>query len=149
MSEQTPQAEDEQQDKQGFFAKLATQFVKFGIVGVTNTVISYAIYAGMVFFGCHYLIASITSWVISVAWSFYWNNRMVFKLEDGEQRSWWKALLKTYASYALTGLVLANVLLFIEIDLLHINEYIAPIINLIITVPINFFLNRNWAFKSK
>ncbi len=133
----------------GFLAKLFAQFVKFGIVGVTNTIISYVIYAVMVYLGCHYLIASITSFVISVLWSFYWNNRMVFTLEEGQQRSIGRALVKTFASYALTGLVLANVLLFVEIDLLGVNAYIAPIINLVITVPLNFFLNRNWAFRAK
>lgn len=126
---------------------LFRQFVKFGIVGVTNTIISYVIYAAMVYAGCHYLVASVTSFVISVAWSFYWNNRMVFTMAKGETRSLWRSLVKTYMSYALTGLVLANVLLFLEIDILGLNAYIAPIINLVITVPINFYLNKNWAFK--
>ena len=135
--------------ERSFLAKLVAQFVKFGIVGVSNTVLSYVIYAVMVYIGCHYLVASVASWIISVSWSFYWNDRMVFTLEDGEQRSWWRALLKTFASYALTGLVLANILLVLQIDVLGISEYLAPIINLIITVPLNFLLNRNWAFKTK
>ena len=132
-----------------FLAKLAAQFVKFGIVGFTNTVISYVIYASMIWFHCHYLIASVTSFVVSVLWSFYWNNRMVFTLNDGQERNLLKSLVKTFASYGLTGLVLANILLVVQIDFLGVNEYIAPIVNLVFTVPINFFLNRNWAFRAK
>lgn len=136
-------------DGEGFFAKLAAQFVKFGIVGISNTVISYVIYAIMVFVGCHYLIANFVSFVVSVLWSFYWNNRMVFTLEEGQERSMLRSLCKAFASYAITGLVLANILLVVQIDLLNVNEYIAPIINLLFTVPLNFILNRNWAFRAK
>jgi putative flippase GtrA len=30
-----------------------------------------------------------------------------------------------------------------------INKYIAPIINLVIAVPINFVMNKFWAYKQK
>jgi len=125
------------------------QFVRFGIVGVSNTIIAYAIYAGLYFLGAHYLVASIVSFVLSVLWSFYWNNRMVFKLSEGETRNTIRALMKTFASYGLTGLIIANILLYVQIDLLGVNAYVAPLINLLVTVPLNFLLNRNWAFKAK
>ena len=51
-----------------------------------------------------YLIAQLIGFVLSVLWSFYWNNKMVFVQEEGQQRVWWKALLKTYVSYSFTGL---------------------------------------------
>jgi putative flippase GtrA len=34
------------------------QFVKFGLVGISNTVISYAIYSALVFIGLNYLVSS-------------------------------------------------------------------------------------------
>ncbi len=131
------------------------QFVKFGIVGLSNTVISYVIYVlSLMIFRKYldipkidYFLAQIIAFVLSVLWSFYWNNRMVFRLEEGEERSWWKALIKTYISYSFTGLFLNSLLLYLWVDLLHISAFIAPIINLLVSVPINFIINKFWAFK--
>lgn len=131
------------------------QFVKFGIVGVSNTVISYVLYAvsllafqkAGVFPKMDYLFAQVIAFVLSVLWSFYWNNKMVFVLEEGKERSLWKALLKTYVSYSFTGLFLNSVLLILWVQVFHISEFIAPIINLLVSVPLNFIINKFWAFK--
>lgn len=131
------------------------QFIKFGIVGVSNTIIGYLIYVislkilrslGL-FPDIDLYIAQFSMFVLSVAWSFYWNNKMVFKQKDGEQRNIFAALIKTYISYAFTSLILSEILLYLWCNLLEVNEYIAPIINLLITVPLNFFIQKFWAFK--
>lgn len=131
------------------------QFVKFGIVGVSNTVISYLLYTvsllGMralrIFGGKDYVIAQVIAFVLSVLWSFYWNNKKVFIVKEGERRSMWRALLKTYISYSFTGLFLSSILVVFWVEFLHISEFIAPIINLFISVPVNFIINKFWAFK--
>ena len=131
------------------------QFVKFGIVGVSNTVISYVLYAvSLLVFKefaiipkADYLVAQIIAFVLSVLWSFYWNNKMVFVQEDGKKRSVIKALLKTYVSYSFTGLFLNSILLALWVQVFHISEFLAPIINLLISVPVNFLINKFWAFK--
>lgn len=136
--------------------KTIVQFVKFGIVGLSNTLISYVIYMIVllwfqnmgVFSKIDYLIAQIVAFILSVLWSFYWNNRMVFVLEEGSRRSWWKSLLKTYVSYSFTGLFLNSLLLVLWVNILGISEFIAPIINLLISVLLNFIINKFWAFKS-
>lgn len=132
------------------------QFVKFGIVGVSNTIVSYVLYAGslIIFQKNHlipkvdYLVAQVIAFVLSVLWSFYWNNKMVFVVEEGKQRSIWRALLKTYVSYSFTGLFLNSILLVLWVKLFHISEFLGPIINLVINVPINFLINKFWAFKT-
>lgn len=133
------------------------QFVKFGIVGVSNSVLSYVLYALSLFIlqkaeiavEWNYLIAQAISFVLSVLWSFYWNQKYVFVVEEGQHRSLFKALLKTYVSYSFTGLFLNSVLLSLWIQVLHISEYIAPVINLVINVPVNFLINKFWAFKNE
>lgn len=133
------------------------QFVKFGIVGVSNTLISYFIYLGTLVSlngvyengKYNYLIASVLSFVLSVLWSFFWNNKYVFKDDGEERRSLWQTLLKTYVSYSFTGLFLNNILLILWVQVLHISEFIAPLINLLVSVPLNFIINKFWAFKEK
>lgn len=130
------------------------QFVRFGLVGLSNTVVSYAIYtvtllifrAFGLFPGIDYYIATVVSFILSVAWSFYWNNRFVFKQgEDG--RSMFGSLLKCYASYSITGLGVNNLLLFLWVNVLGISAFLGPLLSLIITVPLNYILNKFWAFK--
>lgn len=119
------------------------QFVKFGLVGVTNTAISMGIYYLLVFLGVHYLLANLTGFVISVLNSYYWNNKFVFnKTSEGHL----KPLIKTYLAYSVT-LGLSTLLLWVMVQQLGISQYIAPVINLFITVPINFVMNKLWAYK--
>lgn len=125
------------------------QFIKFGIVGVSNTMISYVTYSVCVLLGASYLVGNLVGFVVSVLNSFYWNNKYVFKSGEGQTRSWVQALVKTFVAYAGTGLVLSSVLLVLWIDVLHIPELIAPLINLVVTVPLNFVINKFWAFKTK
>ena len=131
------------------------QFIKFGIVGVSNTAISYVLYVISllifrnlnIFSELGYLIAQVIAFILSVLWSFYWNNKMVFTPQEGKKRSLWCALVKTYISYSFTGLFLSSALLILWVQVCHISELIAPIINLIVSVPLNFIINKFWAFR--
>ena len=132
------------------------QFVKFGIVGVSNTVISYVLYAATLlilqkadlFPKTDYLWAQIVAFILSVLWSFYWNNKMVFVTSEESERVWWKALIKTYISYSFTGLFLNSILLMLWVKICGMSEFVAPILNLLISVPLNFLINKFWAFKA-
>ena len=70
-------------------------------------------------------------------------------MEEGERRSLFPALIKTYVSYSFTGLFLNSLLMFLWVRVFHISEYLAPIFNLLISVPINFLINKFWAFKKE
>lgn len=135
------------------------QFVKFGLVGVWNTVFSYAINVSclLIFQKLDILsiknrdmyVANTIAFILSVLVSFLLNSRFVFTLEEGQSRNFWKALFKSYLSYGFTGIILNNVLAYVWVDLLGISKFIAPLISLIIAIPINFFMNKLWAFKTE
>ena len=126
------------------------QFFKFGIVGFINTVLSYAITnIGFYLLGLHMQLSNAISFAITVLISFLLNSRFVFSKEENIQNSFWKSLLKVYISYSITGLFLAGILLYVEETLLGIPHYIASFMNIIITVPLNFILNKYWAYRKK
>lgn len=119
------------------------QFIKFGLVGISNTLISLVTYYFLFFLGVNYLIANATGFVVSVLNSYYWNNKYVFcKTKKGHLIP----LIKTFMSYGFT-FILSTGLLFVMVQYAKISEIIAPIATLIITIPINFFMNKFWAFK--
>lgn len=87
------------------------QFIKFSIVGFSNTVISLFVYYVLLWLKCNYLIANAMSWIISVFNGFYWNNKYVFKNEN----TWLKALIRTYISYGFS-FILGNILLIVLME---------------------------------
>ena len=125
------------------FWNVIKQFIKFGIVGVSNTLISLLIYYVLIYFKINYIVANTIGFIVSVLNAYYWNNRYVFKKSnEGNLRP----MIKTFVSYG-TTFVLSTILLVVMVDYLNISNIIAPILNLIITIPLNFLLNKFWAFK--
>lgn len=149
------------------------QFIKFGLVGVSNTLISYGIdmlcyyvllvncaFGGIVALlgglgiaadseAVKTVVATALAFVISVTNSYYWNSRYVFASQGrrtaGQHA---KAYFKTMACYAITGLGLAPV---IKVWLVGGGTpyWAAALGSLVVTIPLNFILNKFWAFKSK
>lgn len=146
----------QQGDKKPLMATLV-QFIKFGLVGVSNTAISYAI--EML---CYYVlfvntqaenvkifITSLLAFAVSVTNSYYWNNKHVFS--SGEKKTLAQHLrtyLKTAACYAITGLLLSpwgkSQLVAREVP-----YWLATLLMLVITIPLNFLMNKLWAFRAE
>ena len=125
-----------------FFDKNIIQFVKFGLVGISNTAVGFGVYYFFYYCGVHYLLSNILSWLVSVFNAFYWNNKYVFQSGSG----WWTTLFRTYISYG-TSLVISTLMMYVLIEFFHVSPVIAPVICLMVTVPLNFLLNKFWAFK--
>lgn len=156
------------------------QFIKFCLVGLSNTIICEGIYVVLLFFGVHYLAANIIGNVISILNAYYWSNKYVFKAKEGEKRVWWKVLLKTYATYGFSMLLSAGLLIFwleivklelymgsvltllgnlgilgllgkagIVLETKILSEILAAAINLIITIPLNYVINKYWAYRKR
>ena len=122
------------------------QFIKFGLVGVSNTLVAWACYYLFLWFDEDlYMVGSVVGTVVSIANAFFWNDKFVFKSDNNDWRSKLKRLGKTYVSYGGTSL-LGILLLWIEVRFLGISKVIAPLVNLLITIPLNFFMNKYWTF---
>lgn len=130
------------------------QFIKFCLVGLSNTLISYAIdlFCYYVLFSAmsaevlKTVLASVLAFVISVTNSYFWNSRFVFKSGTQTAKAHLKAYLKTVLCYSFTGLLLAPALKVWLCDLGLIYA-LAGLSSLVVTVPLNFLLNKFWAFK--
>ncbi|MCL2281938.1 MAG: GtrA family protein [Fibromonadales bacterium] len=122
------------------------KFLKFGIVGVANTLIYYFTYAALTYAGLYYLLSSIIAFAVSMTNAFYWNNKHVF-YENRESRSAVGSAFRMVVSYAFSGLVIGTALLYALVDVFGISEYAAPFFGLCVTVPLNFMLNRFWVFR--
>lgn len=131
------------------------QFILFGMVGLSNALVHYLSYDASLLMFRHwglfgasdYLAAQTAAFFISTTWCFFWNNRLVFTRQQAQKHAILKGLLKTYITYAFTGLFLNWLLLFLWVQKLGISEFIAPLINILLNTPINFLMSKFWAFK--
>lgn len=133
---------------------MLVQFLCFCFVGFTNMIVAYityliALYFFHYIFTYDYIVANIVSFFVSSSWSFFWNNNYVF--EKGNNKVSMKKiicmLMKNYCVYGFSGIVLSNVLSFVWIEILLISKYVAPVINIVISVPINYVLNKYWVYR--
>lgn len=132
----------------GKIKKLAVQFIKFGMVGVTNSIVMLAVYYFVIWINNDlYLLGNLLGYLLGILNSYILNSKFVFKNKKNGT-SGRSAVIKVYISYGIT-LALQTILLYIMVNKLSISDSIAPIINIVITTPINFILNKCWAFKSK
>ena len=136
------------QNKTDFY-KLLWQFFKFGLVGVSNTAVSLGIYYLVLWMNPElYMLGSVLGTILSIFNAFIWNDLFVFTGNPKDFKSVMKRLGKTYVSYGGTS-ALSTALLWVEVELLFVSELYAPIINLVITIPLNYLINKFWTFKSK
>lgn len=128
-------------------SKNILQFIKFSIVGVSNTMVSLAIYYLFLWINSRlYLLGNVMGWIISVANAFYWNNKYVFGQKSESGAALLKKLGKTYLCYGATFL-LSTVMLYLEVDVFGLSTVLSPLFNLLVTIPLNFLLNKFWAFQ--
>lgn len=118
------------------FNKLNTEFTRFVVVGVINTLTYYSIYLVLHnLFSLPYLAAHLIGFFISLNISFFLNCYVTYKI---------KPTLKKYLYFPLTQVVNISVstfLVFVFVEWLHLNSNIAPFAAVIFTVPITFVIS--------
>lgn len=119
------------------------QFVKFCLVGLSNTAISLGVYYIFVLINSNlYIVGNAVGFVVSVLNAYFWNSRFVFNKKYEKA----KTIVKTFIAYG-TNLIIGTALLYLFVKILGISEYIAPLLNLLITVPLNYLLSKKWVMK--
>ena len=132
------------------------QLIGFGLVGVLSTTIGLVIYYLFIWINTDwYILGNLVGFVVSTFNAYIWNSKFVFNdkkkvdnLPKKRLRDSKSEILKTYLSYA-TTLCLSTFLLYIWVDIFNISAIIAPIINLFLTIPLNFLMNKYWVYKIK
>lgn len=123
-----------------------SQFVNFSVVGVINMGLSYLVYAVLIYLHVHHQIANLAAFWISVMNGYILNRFWVFK-KHAVQRSPAQTL-RYFLTYGF-NMLLGIALMYLYVDILHLNKYIVPFISLPITIPLNYCINRFWVFRRR
>ena len=118
-------------------------FVRFCIVGASNTAISLIIYYILIALNINYLIAISAGYILSSITGYFLSKIWVFK--KGQSRIA-NSIFKYYILYG-SALILNLICMHLFVQGLNIPNTVAPIITIVITTIYNFFLSKYWVFK--
>jgi len=129
---------------QRYDVPMVRQFIKYGIVGASNTVLTFVIYTVLVEAGVQYLIALIVGYLAGSLNSYLLNRRWTF-------RAGHLAHATVGPRFAVVQVVaiLANLgLLYLFVHQLAIHKILAQAILTVPVLAITFFVNRVWSFAA-
>lgn len=119
------------------------QFAKFGIVGISNTLIAFAVYVLLLkVFGVWYLAASAIGFILGAVNGFLLNRAWTFRGHVGDSLTpvrW--GVVQT------CGLALNEGLLFLWVDGLGVDKLVGQALAIVIVTTVTFFVNRAWTFR--
>jgi putative flippase GtrA len=124
-------------------APLAVQFVKFGIVGVSNTLLTFVVYTVLLkVFGVWYLAASAAGFAVGATNGFLLNRRWTFREHVGDTL--------TPVRWAIVqgcGLGVNEALLYLFVHDASLDKLLAQACATVVVTISTFFANRAWTFR--
>jgi putative flippase GtrA len=122
---------------------LVLQFVKFGIVGVSNTLIFFAVYTLLLkVFGVWYVAASGIGFAVGAVNGFLWNRAWTFRGHVGDALT----PVRWFVVQS-SGLLLNLGLLYLLVDGVGLDELFGQAVTIAIVTVITFLVNRAWTFR--
>jgi putative flippase GtrA len=124
-------------------APVLVQFVKFGIVGVSNTLLTLAVYTVLLkVFGVWYLAASAIGFAVGATNGFLLNRRWTFREHVGD------ALTPVrWGIVQSGGLAVNEGLLYVFVHDAQLDKLVAQVCATAVVTVTTFFVNRAWTFR--
>jgi putative flippase GtrA len=124
-------------------APVLVQFIKFGIVGVSNTLLTLVVYTVLLkVFGVWYLAASAIGFIVGAVNGFLLNRRWTFRDHVGDSFTpvrW--GIVQT------CGLGINEALLYLLVHHAHLDKLLAQVCATAVVTVTTFFVNRAWTFR--
>lgn len=118
------------------------QQIRFLFVGGLNTMVGYGTYALFLWLGLNYFYSNSISYVIGIIHSYFWNKKFTFKSND-------KSILEIvkFVSVYIVNYLVGIAFLSLFIKIFGINEYVAGVLNLVVTTLISYFGHKYFSFS--
>lgn len=117
------------------------KLMKFGLVGVFNTIITIGSYMLLLQIGTNYILANVIGYVLGVLNSFYWNKKWVFQVKTSDKGMFFKFVVVNIITLSINTLTL-----YIIVNYTGLNNYVAQIFATGFGLVTNFYLNNKWTF---
>lgn len=121
------------------------QAIKYGIVGVSNTVITaVVIWIMMMLFGCSDVVSNVVGYVAGVLNSFIWNKQWTFRSSVG----WVGSAVRFGAVFGVCYLLQLGLLVYVLIPHFSFGSYYNQLIAMAFYTVINFVMNKLYTFRA-
>lgn len=116
---------------------------RYLIAGGLTTVVNLAIYYGVNRILGHYIVATVTAFIISVAVAYFLNCFYVFKQTISSVH-----IIQFYGSRVSTFLIETGGLILL-VETFKLDEFFSKIIMTIVIVILNYLISKFWIFKGE
>ncbi|ART78150.1 sugar translocase [Sutcliffiella horikoshii] len=117
------------------------RLLKFGTVGVFNTLITFASFTILYYLGLNYLVSNVIGYCLGIVNSYYWNKKWVFK--DSRKRA---SIFYKFIAVNVLTLGIQTLFLFLLVNKLGLQPVLANLGSIGASLFINYFLNAKWTF---
>lgn len=123
------------------------EVILYLVFGVATTVVNYIVYFLLRdSFSISYMWSNFFAWFFSVLFAFITNKRIVFRSQTFSLGAYFKEMGLFYW-YRLLSLGIDMAMMYILIDWLHSNEFIAKTITQVIVIALNYVFSKLFIFK--
>lgn len=123
---------------------LLVQFVKFGLVGVSNTLITLLVYTLLWnLLGVWYVAASAIGFAVGAVNGFLWNRAWTFKGHVGDALT----PVRWFVVQG-CGLLVNSALIYLFVDGAGVDKLAAQAATIVIVTVLTFIANRSWTFRA-
>jgi putative flippase GtrA len=120
------------------------QLAKFCAVGASGYVVNLAVYATLLHFDVHYLLAAVCSFLVAVTNNYTWNRLWTFRHQRGH------LVFQGVRFLVVSTIALAANLAFLSILVaLGVPKLPAQAIAIALVTPWNFVANKLWSFRRR
>jgi putative flippase GtrA len=120
------------------------QLAKFCAVGASGYIVNLAVYATLLAFGVHYLLAAVCSFLVAVTNNYLWNRVWTFRRQRGH------LVFQGFRFLLVSTVALAANLTFLSILVaLGVPKLPAQALAIALVTPWNFVANKLWSFRRR
>lgn len=124
--------------------KEAVDYLFWGGVAFVLSMVLFYLFANVM--DIYEQIANILSWIVCVIFTYFTNRSFVFCSKVKGIKNIFKEF-KDFVTARVLTLVMENVILFVMIDLLTINNMVSKFVGQFVVIVSNYFLSKLWIFK--
>jgi dolichol-phosphate mannosyltransferase len=120
------------------------QLAKFCTVGASGYVVNLAVYATLLAFDVHYLLAAVCSFLVAVTNNYVWNRVWTFRRQRGH------LVFQGFRFLLVSTIALAANLVFLSVLVAFgVPKLPAQAIAIALVTPWNFVANKLWSFRRR
>ena len=116
-------------------------YLIFGGLTTLISIVTYALFAKV--FHIDYLISNVLSWIIAVLFAYITNKIFVFESKSKKNIK----EITSFFFFRVVSLIMEMVILYIFVDMLHIDDLVTKIIAQIIVIVSNYVFSKVFVFK--